>query len=224
MTINQCLRGRWITLICGDFVCGFQIPMRCPVSNLCPPCGKQRRSVITAKILQRHNMTTYQIPPQLNLWTLGTSLHQSGEDSMKLIAQYWKYFRMRMNLKKAWKPLFRVVESGSKSGYLHIHFINNGYLDHSFVMKIWRDITKEPGNVNYSKKSIDPKLAIFYLTKYLTKSMAKYSVLGEWRKQKLPEFPKRVCKEHELPYEYYVSIEGWYGANQQSLDDHMDEV
>ncbi len=109
---------------------------------------------------------------------------------------------------RGWKPLVYVIEIGTK-GYLHIHFINEGFLLHSplpglmdkSVIEHWRELTGEDGNVHFKGKRSDPKKAFYYLAKYIGKQMKEYrtySYLGRLYKTKMKKSDPFRCKIKKL--------------------------
>lgn len=197
--VKYCARAQWIVLSCR-YGCWKYIIEKCPVSRMCDNCSIRRRNVILARLYSRYDETKESIP-SIVLWTIGTNLKDS-EKSLKILSEFWKYFRARMNKNAKWSPLFRVVEAGTRGGYLHIHFLNNGYLSHKFVMKAWREVTRTRANVNYSEKGMSPKHAIRYAAKYLTKDLSKYTFLGIWYGRDKNKFEAGEC-EHGVTLKYW---------------------
>lgn len=94
-----------------------------------------------------------------------------------------------------WNPLVYVVEAGSTGERLHIHLLHKGFLKQSIVKAIWRFQTKEKSNVNFVKAD-----NVGYLAKYVSKSLLKYSFLGQLYKVKLPRREK-VCYKCDSSWE-----------------------
>ncbi len=159
------------------------------------------------KFFARYELAYWEQPREaVIMWTIGTSLVDSPENR-KILSSYWKYFRMRMNTRGKWNPIFRVVEAGSKGNRLHIHFLNVGKLLHSDVLTTWRRITREKSNVQFAKRDETAK-PVYYVMKYLTKDKSTYSILGALRKIKFEKREPKVCSNHALPFEYEGLIAG----------------
>ncbi len=210
--VSYCARGVYVVLACQNG-CWKYIPQRCPVLRMCFNCSIYRRRVLLARLYGQYDKTKKSIL-SIVLWTLGTDLRNDSQ-GRSYLASYWKYFRARMNKKAEWSPLFRVVETGSKGFRLHIHFLNNGYLKHKDVLRAWREVTAKKTNVNFSKKSLAPKIAIRYAAKYLTKDASKFSFLGLWYGRKEKTYIPKPCKHDEYLsfYNTIIDSEGYIGQS-----------
>ncbi len=214
--VLYCIRAEYVALRCWDG-CYKYVMLRCPVKAMCINCGKFRKKKIYSMLMQRYSECQETIS-DIVLWTLGTP-HRSNPESRKQLSAYWKYFRARMNKKAEWSPLFRVVETGSRGQRLHIHFINEGYLKHGDVLRAWREVTNNKSNVNYSKKgNLEGKVALGYVTKYLTKDASKYSFLGKLYKVNLKDREKPTCDRHGHYYEYYNVVQNHYPGYSEVSD------
>jgi len=232
-SVKVCLKTDWTVLqskcenLCSKF---FQV--KCKLSELCKECVLDRRKKIYAKIYFKYNVHK---PEKLVLWTLGTNW--KGNSSYKDLQKAWTNFRKSMYHVDGFSPVFRVTEQGSKSGHLHIHFLNTGFLSHARALYTWRRVSNNSGaNVNYSSKESDPTKAINYLMKYMTKHpkfpsinsnsveilrhSVKYSWLGEWYKIKFDKYEPPLCK-HGKSYSFYNMIYQWDGLFNEKIQDYF---
>jgi len=182
------------------------VQRKCKLNDLCKTCRIDRRDAIYAKLFFKMDKST--VGNDLRLWTLGTNWRYGGTGSYnyKRIQYCWRVLRALYRTNIEWAPVFRVTETGSSGGYLHIHFLQHGFLHHGDLLREWSRITeiKNP-NVRFSSKKGDSKKAINYLVKYMTKgsfnknksfqsmNFVKYSWLGEWYKIKFDEFDPEQC-------------------------------
>ncbi len=215
--VLYCARGTWIVLSCLNG-CWKYIQAKCPVSRMCDNCSISRRATILARLYSSYDLNPKSIKT-IVLWTIGTDL-KSDVESRKKLAIFWKYFRARMNKNAKWSPLFRVVEAGSRGGRLHIHFLNNGYLSHKFVIKAWREVTRSNANVNFSNKAMSPKYAIRYAAKYLTKDMSKFTFLGAWYGRQENNYDPGYCKHGDTLIYYNTMVDKTGIVGQSSIEDH----
>ncbi len=214
--VKYCARGKYLVIKCLNG-CWKYIPQRCPVSEMCFNCSIQRRSVILARLYSKYSETSKSIQG-IVLWTLGTDLKNTSE-GRKLLSNHWKYFRARMNKLADWNPLFRVVETGSKGRYLHIHYLNNGFMKHADVLRAWREVTGKSTNVNFSRKNMDPKIAIRYAGKYMTKDASKFSFLGLWYGRKESTYIPEPCIHGDYLNFYNTIVDSEGHIGQMSIID-----
>lgn len=229
----MCFKTDWIVLQtkCGN-LCSKYIQIKCKLAELCDECVLERRQKIYAKIYYKFENSDVR---KLILWTLGTNWR--GNDGYTRLNVAWTKFRKRMYHERGFQPVFRVTETGSKGGFLHIHFLNTGFLKHSRVLFHWRKTTSLLGaNVNYSSRKSDPIKAINYLMKYMTKhpkkpslnyekvdilaKTVKYSWLGEWYKIKFEKLDKFQCK-HDYDWSFYNLIERWDGKRSKKMNSYF---
>ncbi len=217
--VLYCAQARWAVMVCEYGSCWKYFQQRCPVSKMCDNCQIQRRRVILARLHSKYEENIKSIQAVV-LWTIGSNL-KNTDKGRKTLAVHWKYFRARMNKKAEWDPLFRVVEAGSQGRYLHIHFLNNGFLSHPTVLGAWRDVTKNKSNVNFSDKKLPPKYAFRYAAKYLSKDASKFTFLGKFYGiRKMESVPE--CKEHGTTFIYHNTMEdkrGFMGQTTISQDE-----
>ncbi len=140
------------------------------------------------------------------------------QDNSSTIIALWQKFttRLKVNRKRKgipFRPLVYVVEAGKPCRYspcvdflgdcenhgekLHIHWLHQGKLSHKYVMDIWRGLTGQNSNVNFTKVN-----SIGYLAKYISKSLIKYSFLGEFYHAHLPPKQRKICGECYSRYEF----------------------
>lgn len=114
----------------------------------------------------------------LNMWSLGTSLHDT-KFNRKLLRGYWQRFRTVLHKRGHRSIVFRVVEVGRR-GFLHVHYVDAAFIPHKDILSLWRSITSENSNVHVSgqKGPQDVKRLTKYLTKYLCKSSTEYRWMG----------------------------------------------
>lgn len=205
------------------------VPYACSpkIPNVCGYCLKKRSGVILSKLYDKLSMGGYLnedrriSTDKISMWTFGTDLEFSPEfdwnqqkwigNDISQIIDYWQRFNTRMKiyierrgLLFGWKPMFYVVEAGSKGNRLHIHLLHNGYLDFQFVRQQWGEVTglwkMENGkrvytcNVNFIQSLDSPS----YLAKYTAKSALAYRFLGELFKLKLSK-RSTTCKTEIEP-------------------------
>ncbi len=115
--------------------------------------------------------------------TLGTNLKDSALNRLQ-VEEWWQLIRKYLNKNTDWSPLFRVVEKGSKGGYLHIHFLYQNYVNQGWLKVQWARTTKiKDPHVDLrrvQKKHVNIVHTLWYTTKYVTKESSKYSWLGEF--------------------------------------------
>lgn len=176
----------------------------CPVKHMmsrvfrchdCEGCEMNRIRKIKADLITRVERAELE-KTEVLLWTLGTNWKATQENIKKIKVQFTKFLKL-VRLGKSVNMYFRVFESGSKSNYLHVHFVTDVYsFDHKELRKKWSQYTNiENPNVNFKrvkrckhcKKIVDyykakrhcsrqdfskvgMKPALLYLTKYLTKN------------------------------------------------------
>lgn len=140
------------------------------------------------------------------------------QDNVSEIITLWQKFttRLKVNRKRKgipFRPLVYVVEAGKPCRYspcvdflgdcekhgnkLHIHFLHQGKLLHKYVIGIWRELTGENTNVNYSRIH-----SIGYLAKYISKSLLRFSFLGEFYHAHLPKTARKICGECYSRYRF----------------------
>lgn len=145
--------------------------------GVCPWCDEMRVRNISDEFLRRLEVCDERIE-ELVMWSLGTSL-KCSKYNRKILLKFWRIFSRRINRSEDWNPVFRVVETGRR-GFLHIHVAVSGFASHAHICKVWRSVTGEASNVNFSRADKDrgiPTL-IRYLVKYLTKEGSTYRWMG----------------------------------------------
>lgn len=149
---------------------------RHPVGQ-CAWCDFVRSRSIAREFITRLEMT---IPDceNLNMWSLGTSMHDT-KFNRKILVKRWAKLRNRLHKRGYSGIVFRVLECGNR-GYIHIHFVAVSFIPHKVVLDAWREICGEKANVHVSgqKGAQDVKRLTRYLTKYLTKSSSDYRWCG----------------------------------------------
>jgi len=184
--IDICVKGAYIVLRCELCEKFRNIQLKCNLLELrsshCDFCRVLRRKRILGKALARYKKIKFK-GDKLILWTFGSSLHDN-EINRRLIRNYWYLFVRRLKkISKNFDPLMNCMESGSRGDRLHYHIVGRGFLDHEKVLEIWRSITKEKSNVNFSRKisSRNSYQAFAYLAKYASKGY-KYYWMGSMLK------------------------------------------
>lgn len=173
------------------------VEVRCHKYLYCKPCSTYRRNKWYWNCINRFKKLDPQ-PKQINLWTLGSNLHESELNSFK---QHWTKFRKRMALYSKrkgfrYEPLFYVYEltkGSNTSRRIHIHLVVDGFLDQGIVLDQWRDKGRRYLNVNFSKrKGMSPSRAFGYCVKYMTKEfngqIARGYYLGRLLKSKIDHY------------------------------------
>lgn len=167
--------------------------------NECYWCIEYNRRRIHAKIMSKMNILK---PKRVYLWTFGTSLIWSPDSNvheynLKTIKRYWRLFTQRMATyakRKNFKydPILKVIENGSMGYRYHIHALFTSYFQHERALNMWRSITGENSNVNYSGfRTKNYHKSVAYLVKYAVKSVpAEYNYMGSLLKVKYPEYVK----------------------------------
>lgn len=156
------------------------------------------------------------------------------QDNSGEIITLWQKFttRLKVNRKRKgipFRPLVYVVEAGKPCRYspcvdflgdcenhgekLHIHWLHQGKLKHKYVMDIWRGLTGENSNVNFSRIH-----SIGYLAKYISKSLIKFSFLGEFYHAHLPKVARKICGECYSRYRF-----GANGVYKSDFEDAEEE-
>ncbi len=183
---------------CG--CCFKMVVQACRKSEMCGLCRDNWIRGLYAKFHSRKRRQGRFIEVAI-LWTLGTSFDDT-ERERGLLRHQWNKFRMWMDNYSKWRPIFRVIEKGGKSGKLHVHFINVEFLDHEQVLTVWRGITGEKSNVNFSYCPGGRTEDILgYLLKYLTKDDFRYSWMGDFYRVGSGESRRYVC-EHGHEWEF----------------------
>lgn len=191
----------------------------------CFGCQERRKKVIIAKAMERYDLV--ESPrDRLYLWTFGTSLQDTKENRDE-IRRYWKLFVRRLaHVDKSFDPLMNSMEAGTKGDRLHYHVVARGYLEHAKAVEIWRDITGEKSNVNFSGRGFSPRKAVrtfSYLAKYASKGYAYY-----WMGSLFKVTPEKFQSTSEHFWRYdeevgeldllYVKIGTDFNFRQQQLD------
>lgn len=138
--------------------------VRHPVGE-CPLCDRRRAVAIRRDFDLRVHLAGVD-PGTLHMWSLGCSLRDTAPNR-KRITQWWRDMTESMK-RSGWVPCFRILEVGRR-GYLHLHVVVSGFVDHAVVLDKWRRITGEKSNVNVSSMTGGTRSLARYLTKYLTK-------------------------------------------------------
>ncbi len=199
-------------------------PMRCRNSRKsvlkngwCNGCANARSRQWMAKLIYRFEYNCSDVVKEVFLWTFGTALLE-GVDNVSRIKRFWTLFRKRINslqrrqvVKRGsalyidFKPLLYVIEKGFRAGRLHIHCITWGYLPQDLAKDVWRSITNEGSNVNYSPpdtkyKDYKPLRALAYCAKYLNKALEPRN--WYWMGLMLKKVPNRaiLCPEKRLDF------------------------
>jgi len=141
----------------------------------CPWCDSVRVHHIVRDFMRRIDQTAYPVR-ELNMWSLGTSLKDTASNRRRMI-HHWAILHDRMKRCNQWVPLFRVLERGRR-GFLHFHVLVAEFVDHTRVLRIWRDITGENSNVNVRVGRGETEPLVRYLTKYLSKEGSTYRWMG----------------------------------------------
>jgi len=143
----------------------------------CRWCDFIRVNSITREFIKRMDICADKIT-RLNMWSLGSSLVDTP-CNRKVILRWFRLFALAMRGVKAWRPVFRVLESGRRH-FLHFHLVVPWYVDHSIVLERWRSLTGELSNVHVSggPSYLEPKALCQYLLKYLSKSSSTYRWMG----------------------------------------------
>lgn len=206
-----------IILATGCGCCTVEVIQRCRKAAKCEICQSLWIRGLYGKFCTRKRRSGHAADKAI-LWTLGTSCRDT-EHGRALLGESWRLFRMRMDNYTDWSPIFRVVETGSKGGRLHIHFVETAYLEHETVLEAWRSVTGESANVNFSyiygegsENSFDDILP--YLLKYLLKDGSKYSWLGAFYKAGAGVRPGAVC-EHGKTWEFPDFPREWDVCDEQ---------
>ncbi len=202
----------WLSTRCA--CCQIEVIVRCPKAANCGICQSLWIKGLYRKFYTRKRRSG-DIVEQAILWSLGSSKLDT-EHERAALGDSWKRFRMWMDNYSNWKPIFRVVETGSKGGRLHIHFIATRYLDHEVVLEAWRNAIGERANVNFSyiPHSDDTSSILNYLLKYLTKETSRYSWLGAFYKAGEGEKIEAVC-EHGKSWEFLDFPREWEVGDEQ---------
>ena len=189
---------------------------------LCEYCVELRRKTIIAKELDRYNQVKRPFDT-ITMWTVGTSL-DDNEKNKEIIIGYWKKFGSRLRTysqRENWsfQPLMNALESGTVAGKLHYHFAVRSFMDHERIKNIWRSITGEESNVNFSRRITNRKAykVFSYLAKYIAKDGLRYYWMGKMLTdaRPTPYIPSEQCnKTFNMLYEY-----GWLQMMQQELKD-----
>lgn len=184
---------------------------------LCEACTEQRRKTIIAKALDRYDQVKRN-QDQLTMWTVGTSLDDT-EENKEIIIGYWKKFgsRLRTYSKRhnwSFQPLMNALESGTSGGKLHYHFVVRSFMDHEYIKNIWRDITGEESNVNFSRRTTNRKAykVFSYLAKYIAKDGLRYYFMGKMltEAKATPYIPSEQCnKTYDWQGEYFRWTDHW---------------
>ncbi len=170
----------------------------------CEGCEQYRKVRIVRKIsgkLINFLGTKRRVVNKLTLWTLGTSLDDDKFNRITIKAymdefrKVWRKYCISRNRKTTW--LFYVIEAGSRGNKLHIHMINYGFVHQKEVLAIWRGITGELSNINFSKRRRSGSVQKIsnYMSKYLGKegnSRRNYYYLGDLVRIEVLE-PKSIC-------------------------------
>lgn len=214
MKNTDCTNPNFITAVCAHKHLNI-IVIRC---HKCEGCLEHRKRRLYAMLMEKFDFLfkTGKLK-QVNMWTFGTNMVDT-ENNRKIITQYWKKFRTRMavytkrNKKYAgWKPLLRVVEAGSKGNRLHLHVLVSGYIHHSILLKIWRNIVGYKANVNVRKMRGNYKKAVNYVVKYVVKELGSYYQMGLLLKTKFDRVKSipmcSVCGSHVFRYQFMFAEE-----------------
>ncbi len=188
----------------GEGCCMVMAIRRCPKGDDCMICNDRWVRGLYGRFADRLERSGALIAETV-LWTLGTSMDDSLANRA-ILRKHWNRFRVWMDKHTDWSPIFRVVETGSKAGKLHIHFISTNFIDHEVVLGIWRGFSGENSNVNFSfNPGGDVHDILRYMIKYLVKDKSRYSWMGFLYEVGKKEVVKKSC-EHGLQWEYMA----WY--------------
>lgn len=219
-------KHRLVRLYCHNCYAWYKIPVRCSIKDgLCDSCQDYRRDRFVAMCMRRAQY--YHTNTNVQLWTLGTDMKDT-KTNKEILYKYWRKFSMRINVYSKrigfkYSPLVYVFESGSKGDRLHIHFLHHGFLSHLFVLNLWRSITRQKSNVNYSALDhLSVIVVIWYLAKYVSKSLERYYWLGNWRKTPPDNHVVECiqCRQSD-PFIYYDTIDAYPTNNHTSLHDFI---
>jgi hypothetical protein len=191
----DCSRPKWFHASCATGHVRKKL-LRCRKCDWCIDAwARQKRW----DLMMRYEENIDKMPEEVTMWTAGTNWKYTDENYKK-IKRCYQLFMKRVRKQGRHQVLLRVFELGSKGGYLHVHWIAN--TDHYIAQKYWRGIWSEiTGVVNpnfgYARrkqcvhcdkivkmhyryhcqdnqfKKADPRRAMMYLTKYLSKENQK---------------------------------------------------
>ena len=192
----------------GNACCYWMVVRRCRKAANCDYCKNTWKRGLEYKFYLRFRASGVIVRYPV-LWTLGTN-YDADDDGRGLLREQWNKFRQWMDKHTDWKPIFRVVETGSKGGRLHIHFISIDYIEHELVTSIWRGCTNLKANINFIRfGDSDLNLAFQYMLKYLTKDKSLYSWMGPFYNVDVRRTRRKLC-EHGNKYEYvYMREQDW---------------
>lgn len=143
----------------------------------CPLCDRKRAARIGHEFLDRLDASG--VPYEsLHMWSLGCSLRDS-RSNRKVLSRWWREFCESMK-RTGWVPCFRVLESGRR-GFIHLHVVVSGYVEHGVVLSKWRAVTGEKSNVHVSSMTGGPGALVSYLIKYVTKTTTGGGHTGSYR-------------------------------------------
>jgi len=161
---------RYSTFVCAH--CGHQlrIPVRCG-NRFCPVCGK--RSYLRARHRMEEIIKFVSPRPGDSVKFLTLTI-PSEDDPRAQLESLRKSFK-RLRSLKWWKNrvrggyhVFEMTRSNTGKWHVHLHaIIESAYLPVLELAEVWRRVS--PGQIVYIQR-IPIKQAIFYVTKYVTKT------------------------------------------------------
>lgn len=176
--MQQCPRSFYLLLKkdtpAGTIIKGFKTSCK---TWSCPVCAPKKRNALY------HKVKDYFKNRQLFMITLTVRVRgQSIDTQSKHLKLSFSKFRKRINRKYGKFPYIYFVEIG-KGNNLHYHLLTDKYLTPAWLVKNWRECTKDSWIIDIKGYGIKHSIIYKYVQKYVVKQAVAHgsSLIGGYR-------------------------------------------